>query len=121
MAWFRSKTEPMPTESSSVNSGNRPVDGGSNRPVDEDRSFAILETDEGKKGVDDDEWYLTLKRRLHQQVVGEIDIDQMRSFSDTELREELFRKASEICNRDPNLRALPEQRRLIEQVMNEAF
>ena len=65
--------------------------------------------------------FLTLKRRLHQEVVGAIDMAQMRSLSDLELRDEIFRRATAICRQDPELRNLQEREKLIEQVMNEAF
>jgi len=67
------------------------------------------------------DWILTLKRRLHQQVIAAIDIATMRSLSDAELREEIHRKATQICRTDPDLKNLPEQDLLIEQVMNEAY
>src|SRR5262245_6786515 len=120
MAWFR-KNEPVSaTESSPLEEAGIRVDGTLPRALEEDRNLPTLDTDQSNSS-DDDEWYLTLKRRLHQQVVSEIDISQMRALSDEELRDELFRKATEICNRDANLRALPERSKLIEQVMNEAF
>jgi pilus assembly protein CpaF len=67
------------------------------------------------------EWFLLLKRRLHQEVIAAIDLTQMRSLSDEALREEVYRNAIRICRQDPDLRNLPEQEQLIEQVMNEAY
>lgn len=76
---------------------------------------------EDEPDSDVDEWYLTLKRRLHQQVVSAINMSQMRSLSEAELREKIFEQATATCRQDPDLRQLPERRQLIEQVMNEAF
>ena len=70
---------------------------------------------------DDNGRFLLLKRRLHQEVVGAIDMAQMRSLSDLELRDEIFRRATAICRQDADLRNLKDREKLIEQVMNEAF
>jgi pilus assembly protein CpaF len=67
------------------------------------------------------ETFLSLKRRLHQEVIAAIDLAQMRTLTDAELKEEVHRNAVRICRQDPELRNHPRQEELIEQVMNEAY
>ncbi len=67
------------------------------------------------------DWYLALKRRLHQEVIGAIDMAQMQSLSEPELRKEIYNRAKAICAKDSNLSGLAERDRLIQEVMNEAF
>jgi pilus assembly protein CpaF len=75
----------------------------------------------GKTPNASDDWYLSLKRKLHQEVIGAIDIAQMRNLSEAELRDEILRRAKTICSQDTHLRDLPDRDRLIREVMNEAF
>ena len=67
------------------------------------------------------DWYLSLKRKLHQEVVGAIDMAQLQSLSESALRDEIYNRAKAICAKDANLNGLAERDRLIQEVMNEAF
>jgi pilus assembly protein CpaF len=68
-----------------------------------------------------DEWYLTLKRRLHKEVISAIDLDQMESMTEQELQLEVRRKAEEISRKSFELLSLPEREKLVEEVLDEAF
>jgi pilus assembly protein CpaF len=67
------------------------------------------------------EWYVALKRQLHQQVIGALDLNSMGSMREEELRIEIRRKAEQICSRNSNLLNLGERERLINEVLDEAF
>ena len=82
-------------------------------------SVSIPQLEEENSAAEVDEWYLTLKRRLHQQVMSGIEVSRLRSRSDVELRDEFLHKARVICGQDPDLSELPEQGELIEEFVSE--
>jgi pilus assembly protein CpaF len=67
------------------------------------------------------EWYLALKRQLHQQVIGAIDLSKIGTLGEEQLRMEVRRKAESLTQKNANLLNLNERERLIGEVMDEAF
>ncbi|HUE71770.1 MAG TPA: CpaF family protein [Pirellulaceae bacterium] len=67
------------------------------------------------------EWYVALKRQLHQQVIGAIDLASIGTLGEEQLRMEVRRKAEAICQKNANLLNLNERERLINEVLDEAF
>lgn len=101
MAWFRPKSEP------------------------EDDAARMTVVGDVESGTDDDErqdeWYLTLKRRLHKEVISAMDLGQMESMTEEELLLEVRQKAEEISRKSFELLSLPDRERLVEEVLDEAF
>lgn len=105
MAWFRRADDR--TDTSRPNeSGNGP---GGNEGGDS--------TDMRVK----DDWYLSLKRRLHQEVIGAIDLALMERLSEDELQLEVRRKAEELCRQNSELLSSSDRAKLVEEVLDEAF
>jgi pilus assembly protein CpaF len=67
------------------------------------------------------DWYVALKRHLHQQVIGAIDLASIGSLGEDQLRMEVRRKAEGLCQKSANLLNLAEREKLINEVLDEAF
>ncbi len=129
MSWFLGKNSPTPSTPPSVQDDPPLADSDLTMPASVDESSVAQRTVAEQVNVPEpslssrreDDWYITLKRRLHQEVIGAIDMAQMGSLSESELREEIYRRAKSICHQDRDLRDLPQCAELIKEVMNEAF
>jgi pilus assembly protein CpaF len=71
--------------------------------------------------VMESEWYLTLKRELHQQVIATMNMATIGSLSEEDLRLEVQRQAEAICLRRADLLSLSERERLVNEVLDETF
>ena len=67
------------------------------------------------------EWYVAMKRQLHQQVIGALDLSTMGHMREEELRVEIRRKAELLCQKHANLLNLGEREKLINEVLDETF
>jgi pilus assembly protein CpaF len=67
------------------------------------------------------DWYVALKRQLHQQVIGAIDLASIGTLGEDQLRMEVRRKAEGLCQKSANLLNLAEREKLINEVLDEAF
>jgi pilus assembly protein CpaF len=67
------------------------------------------------------EWYVALKRKLHQDVIGAMDLSTIGTLDEDDLRLEVRHKAEELCRRNSELLSLSERERLVEEVLDEAF
>ena len=107
MAWFRPPDRSAPT----ADNGTAPV---LEAPIAPQAPAPVPEA----KAND---WYIALKRQLHQQVIGAIDLALIGSLGEEQLRMEVRRKAESICQKNSNLLNLGERERLINEVLDEAF
>jgi pilus assembly protein CpaF len=69
----------------------------------------------------ENDWYVALKRQLHQQVIGAIDLASIGTLGEDQLRMEVRRKAESISLKNANLLTLAEREKLINEVLDEAF
>ena len=69
----------------------------------------------------DPDWFLALKRELHQQVIGEMDLGSIHTLHEEDLRIEVRRQVGILCRRRSDLLSEAERERLVEEVMDEAF
>lgn len=99
MAWFRRdiNEEGAADDNPAADSGTSPADKG------------------------EDEWYLSLKRRLHHEVIGAIDLELVERLDEEELAHEVRRKAIELAGKNSELLSAQERDKLVEEVMDEAF
>ncbi len=68
-----------------------------------------------------DDWFLALKRELHQQVISGIDLTSIGTMPEDELRVEVRRQAELLCRRRSDLLSLHEREQLVNEVLDETF
>jgi pilus assembly protein CpaF len=68
-----------------------------------------------------DEWFLQLKRELHQQIVAKINPSVIRSMKEEELRAEVRRQTETLCQERAELLNVDERERLVTEVLDETF
>ncbi len=71
--------------------------------------------------LDRNEWFSTLKRELHQQVISQLNPAVIRSIQEDDLRVEVRRQAEALCLRRADLLTLAERERLVNEVLDETF
>ena len=90
-----------------------------------DASNPPLETANDEITSDDtvaaDDWFLALKRELHQQVIKTMDLSAIGKLEEEELRIEVRRQAEALCHRRADLLSLSERERLVNEVLQETF
>ncbi|MCL4207457.1 MAG: CpaF family protein [Pirellulaceae bacterium] len=67
------------------------------------------------------DWFLTLKRELHQQIVGKLNPGVLRSMKEDELKEEVRRQTEALCQERAELLNATERERLVVEVLDETF
>jgi pilus assembly protein CpaF len=67
------------------------------------------------------DWFLALKRDLHQQVIATMDISAIGTLAEDELRTEVRHQAEMLCRRRADLLSLSERERLVNEVLDETF
>jgi pilus assembly protein CpaF len=75
----------------------------------------------GPAGERKDEWYLTLKRELHKEVISAIDRGQLETMTEEELQVEVRFKAEQISRKNFEQLSPAEREKLVEEVLDEAF
>jgi len=68
-----------------------------------------------------DDWFLTLKRDLHQQIVSKLNPGVIRSMKEEELRNEVRRQTEALCQERAELLNSAERERLVMEVLDETF
>jgi pilus assembly protein CpaF len=68
-----------------------------------------------------EDWFLALKRELHQQVISGMNISAIGTMREEELRLEVRRQAEALCRRRADLLSLSERERLVNEVLDETF
>jgi pilus assembly protein CpaF len=68
-----------------------------------------------------EEWFLTLKRELHQQVISQLEPALIRGVDEENLRLEVRRQAETLCLRRADLLSLAQRERLVNEVLDETF
>jgi len=68
-----------------------------------------------------EDWFLALKRELHQQVIATMDISSIGTMKEEDLRLAVRREAEALCRRRSDLLSLAERERLIDEVLDETF
>jgi pilus assembly protein CpaF len=68
-----------------------------------------------------DEWFLQLKRELHQQIVSKMSPAVIRSMKEDELKEEVRRQTEALCEERAELLNVDERERLVTEVLDETF
>ncbi|MCH5376590.1 MAG: hypothetical protein JJ992_21685, partial [Planctomycetes bacterium] len=86
----------------------------SNDPV---KTSALAVGDE----ADIDEWFLALKRELHQQIIAKMNPGVIRSMKQEELRDEVRRQTESLCQERAELLNASERERLVTEVLDETF
>ncbi len=67
------------------------------------------------------DWFLALKRELHQQVIGTMNVATLGTMQEEELRLEVRRQAEALCQHRADLLSLAERERLVNEVLDETF
>lgn len=68
-----------------------------------------------------DEWYLSLKRELHREVISAIDRSELNTMTEEELQTEVRLKAVEISRKNFDQLSPARREQLVEEVLDEAF
>jgi pilus assembly protein CpaF len=121
MAWIREKRNSPFEESDEVIAiQSPPVDGGDGARAAPhvSKSAPAPEPSDDKKAGD---WFLALKRDLHQEVISSMDITAMGAMAEEQLRTEVRRRAEALCRRRSDLLSLGERERLVQEVLDETF
>jgi len=74
---------------------------------------------EGDHSAED--WFLAIKRELHQQVISAMDLSAIGTMREEDLRLEVRQQAEDLCRRRADLLSLSERERLVNEVLDEAF
>lgn len=77
--------------------------------------------DDQADAEEDDAWFLSLKRELHQQVIAEMDLATLSRMGNKELREEVRHQVEEICKERSDLLNMAERERLVNEILDETF
>jgi pilus assembly protein CpaF len=73
------------------------------------------------EGSGQEQRFLRLKRELHEQLITKLDLSAIGRISEEDLRVEVRRAAEELCRLGSDLLSLPEQERLVNEVLDETF
>jgi pilus assembly protein CpaF len=65
--------------------------------------------------------FMRLKQELHEQLISKLDLSAIGRISEEELRMEVRRAAEELCRQGSDLLSLPEQERLVNELLDETF
>lgn len=116
MAWIRRRTDERakPAPVTGPHSAPAPSNGGNGNGVPV--AATVQETD-----VVAEEWFVALKRELHQQVIAELNISQLGTMREDQIRAEVRRQAELLCRRRAELLTQAERERLVNEVMDETF
>jgi pilus assembly protein CpaF len=68
-----------------------------------------------------DDWFLQLKRDLHQQIVSKMNPGVIRSMKEEELKDEVRRQTEALCQERAELLNVGERERLVTEVLDETF
>ena len=68
-----------------------------------------------------EDWFLALKRELHQQVIKKMDLSAMGAMGEEELRLEVRKQAELLCRHRADLLSSAERERLVNEVLHETF
>ena len=121
MAWIRGRRKDGLDPNAGV-VGGRPADAAG----DDGRKLAAGDTGAVDSGpaaepTKMDDWFLALKRELHQQVIASMNIASIGTMSEEDLRLEVRRQAEVLCRRRADLLSLAERERLVNEVLDETF
>ncbi len=127
MAWIRKGQEDLVQAADSSPNGN-----GNGQPDESipdvlpaetaksnETATAVVEPAPERSG--DDNWFLALKRDLHQQVISAINLGAVGNMREEELRMEVRRQAETLCQRRADLLSLTEREQLVNEVLDETF
>jgi pilus assembly protein CpaF len=92
--------------------------------VDGNGQGVVGEDGIGEAGGDEttnEDWFHALKRELHQEVIGKMDLSAMGTMREDELRLEVRRQAEALCRRRADLLSLDEREKLVNEVLDETF
>ena len=78
-------------------------------------------TESGDAEPANQDWFHALKRELHQEVIGKMDLSAMGTMREDELRLEVRRQAEALCRRRADLLSLDEREKLVNEVLDETF
>ncbi|MEE8451751.1 MAG: ATPase, T2SS/T4P/T4SS family, partial [Thermoguttaceae bacterium] len=128
MTWIRNMRK---QSSSSGGSGNHDLPG---TPSNDDGNGQFADTEASPadpSAADTDaseeqepstrEWFLALKRELHQQVISTMDISAIGTMGEEQLQLEVRRQAETLCSSRADLLSLAERERLVNEVLHETF
>ncbi len=68
-----------------------------------------------------DDWFIGLKRRLHQQVISTLGPNALSSLDKVQLRRAVQEEVEAFCQKNAGLLQLPDQERLVKEVLDEVF
>jgi pilus assembly protein CpaF len=68
-----------------------------------------------------DDWFLAIKRELHQQVIATLDIAALGTMGEEDLRAEVRRQVEVLSRSRADLLSLAERERLVSEVLDETF
>ncbi len=74
---------------------------------------------DGTQGTD--EWFMALRRNLHQQIIAKMNPGVIRSMKEDDLRKEVRRQVEVICDERSELLNAGERERLVTEILDETF
>ncbi len=123
MAWIRNKRSESPEVAGNANdhSANLPGGNGETDTGGGGNGSTATASETSEEEFSDEDWFLALKRELHQQVVAAMDMSALGTMREEELRLEVRRQAEALCRRRADLLSLSERERLVDEVLDETF
>lgn len=134
MAWIRSKffkgDEPKPASSPDQNPANMPpveaFPSPDLAPASLNPTSVAMPVPAGPEAAAASEtasidWFTALKREVHQQVIGKLNVGQLATMGEEDLRVEIRRQAEQICRQRAELMSLAERERLVNEILDETF
>jgi len=119
MAWLRGMNgKQHPTMSGSTAVLDAPAESGFLPP--EPAATPIVAPEERPEEQSSD-WFLALKRELHQQIVTKLNPGTLRSMSEEQLKDEVRRQTEALCQERAELLNATERERLVVEVLDETF
>jgi len=128
MHWIRQKSKEIPTPNQELRANQPATSSADDEPLETtlpvstevpreaaDPTAATSEDDPG------DDWFLALKRELHQQVISTLDISAIGGMEEEKFRLEVRKQAESLCHRRADLLSLAEREQLVNEVLHETF
>lgn len=73
------------------------------------------------ESTEKDQWFMALRRRLHQKVIANMDPTTLGSMNQEQLRVAVREEVTEFCNTHADVLELDDRERLVQEVLDEAF
>jgi len=121
MAWMRSRNKPVDAKGARPVEAFPPGDGDGQGPEGQTAAPPAPPAEPTAVRPEVENWFLALKREIHQQVIGTMNLAAIGTMREEELRIEVRRQAEILCRKRADLLSLAERERLVNEVLDETF